>query len=100
MVNIYLVRHGKAFSNWGEALDPGLDGQGKRQAEDVVESFSLKDPVDIVSSPLLRARETALPLSKAWKIKPVIDVRVSEIPTPKEYIEARNQWLREVMQGK
>ncbi len=99
MVNIFLVRHGKASSNWDEALDPGLDEQGKQQSEDVAESLSSKDPINIVSSPLLRAKETSLPLSDLWNITPVIDDRVSEIPTPSEYINERSQWLRGVMHG-
>ncbi|MBU3917293.1 histidine phosphatase family protein [bacterium] len=99
MIKIFLVRHGKASSNWDEALDPGLDEQGKKQSMDVADSFAAKVPIRIVSSPLRRARETSLPLSDLWNVKSVIDERISEIPTPHEFTNNRSQWLREVMQG-
>jgi broad specificity phosphatase PhoE len=45
MVNIFLIRHGKASSGWN-SLDPGLDSEGERQSREVSKkllNYSSKD---------------------------------------------------------
>ena len=54
----------------------------------------------IYSSPLARARETAIPLSQRWGVDPVIEHRVAEIPSPTVDLAQRGEWLRGVMQGR
>jgi len=80
---IYLVRHGRAATGWGETADPGLDDKGRDQAASAADTLAAMSPMPIVSSPMTRALETAAPLAQAWGCAPGIDPRFSEIPTPK-----------------
>ncbi|MGZ5948233.1 MAG: histidine phosphatase family protein [Caulobacteraceae bacterium] len=102
---LYLIRHGKPAAVWGEADDdPGLDATGQAQAE-AARDYLLALPADqrpsrVVSSPLRRCRETALPTAEALGVELEIDAAVGEIPTPAGLSAAdRPAWLREVFQG-
>lgn len=100
MAKIYMVRHGKAMAGFGESMDPGLDETGHAQAQAVSKKLSPLGPLPILSSPLKRTRETAVPLSKLWKREPVIEEAVAEIPSPKGMtLEERVTWLRALMAG-
>jgi broad specificity phosphatase PhoE len=100
MARIYLVRHGKAEAGFGENMDPGLDAAGRSQAEAVGQRLAPVGPLTILSSPLRRAQETAIPLAKLWDVTPVIEHAVAEIPSPKGMnLEERVVWLRKVMGG-
>jgi broad specificity phosphatase PhoE len=99
---LYLIRHGKPAAGWGEDDDPGLDAQGRAQAEAVatwlMEQPSHLRPVRVVSSPLRRCRETAEPFARALGVEIEIDPDVGEIPTPAGLVAAdRPAWLREAM---
>lgn len=94
---LYLVRHGEAAASWYEAHDPGLSPQGHKQAQRVREELAPLGPLSIVTSPLMRARETAEPLLGLWKREAVVDPRVGEIPSPVLELQGRTAWLREVM---
>lgn len=105
MSRLYLIRHGKPAAVWGEADDdPGLDAQGQAQAE-AARDFLLslpegERPTRVVSSPLRRCRETAMPTAEALGVEIEIDPAVGEIPTPAGLSkEDRPAWLREVFQG-
>jgi broad specificity phosphatase PhoE len=97
MTTLYLVRHGKASADWQSSLDPGLDGLGKTQAEKAAETLAPLGPLDMVSSPLARARETSIPLAQIWETSPTIESRVSEIVSPTQALTGRAEWLRVVM---
>jgi len=69
---MYLLRHGATANNLarpvrlqGRRSDPGLSPEGVSQAEAAAD-FLRTAPIDsILSSPLLRARETAAPISRS-----------------------------------
>ena len=99
-IRLYLVRHGEAASSWGNVPDPGLSDIGRVQAEEAAEQIEkLTGPIDIVTSPLLRAQETAVPLVKKWGRRASITSSVSEIPSNHIAFDQRKNWLGEVMAG-
>jgi broad specificity phosphatase PhoE len=97
MAIIYMVRHGRAAAGFDAHADPGLDDTGHRQAATAAQALAACGPIPIYSSPLARARETAVPLTKRWGVEMVIEPRVAEIPSPTEDLAARSAWLRSVM---
>ena len=54
MINLYLIRHGKAKSGWN-SFDPGLDDNGEQQSKKIALELSsiALEPFDILSSPCL-----------------------------------------------
>ena len=100
MAKLYLVRHGKATAGWNEDYDPGLDEPGRSQARRAAQTLKPLGPLRIVSSPLARARETAIPLAEAWGCSVEIEERVGEIPPPEKGLTDRGLWLGEVMTRK
>jgi len=100
MAKIYMVRHGRAEAGFGESMDPGLDALGQSQADAVATKFAALGPLPVLSSPLRRARETAVPLAKLWNVEPVIEKAVAEIPSPWGMtLDGRVAWLRKLMAG-
>ena len=98
MVNIFLIRHGKASSGWN-SLDPSLDNEGERQSREVSKkllNYSSKD-FDIFSSPMMRCMQTSEPFCKKTKKEIIIDRKVSEIPSPINDLDKRVVWLRRVL---
>ena len=104
-VRLYLVRHGLATGGWDEDPDPGLAPLGWQQADKTAETLSALGPLPIVTSPLRRTQETAQAFEAYWPgIRPVIDPRVAEVPSPTDGqgaddLQARREWLTEVMAG-
>jgi broad specificity phosphatase PhoE len=96
MVSIFLVRHGEAAAAWGEDPDPGLSKLGRKQALQVRDELEAYKDLDLYSSPLLRAQETAQPLSSVLRRSLVTDDRYREIPSPVD-IGDRRAWLAEFM---
>jgi broad specificity phosphatase PhoE len=90
--DIYLVRHGEASAGWGEDPDPGLSELGREQALAACEQMSAHAPLRIISSPLLRAQETAQPLAEQLKCDIEVDPTFRELPSPVG-IEDRREWL-------
>lgn len=76
---LYLVRHGRTAQNADRRLlgrlDVPLDELGQLQAEALGEVASLHDAAKVVSSPLLRARQTAAALGPPVEV----DERWTEI---------------------
>jgi broad specificity phosphatase PhoE len=98
-MNIFLVRHGEAASAWGQDPDPGLSPLGVQQAEAAAQLLlpRLDDSAKLVSSPLQRAQETAIPFSDALGLEVGVDKAFSEIPAPVPLAQRQN-WLRGFMQ--
>lgn len=100
MARLYLVRHGRASAGWDDDPDPGLDPLGESQAAEAAARLAPLGPLALVTSPLRRCRETAAPLATAWRVPPVVDDAVAEIPSPEGVpMGERIDWLRAAMAG-
>jgi broad specificity phosphatase PhoE len=95
MTRLFLIRHAEPAAGWGgDALDPGLSDLGREQAEGAAEALSVMGPLDLVSSPMLRCRETAAPYATRRGVAARIEQRVSEVVAPTGVTD-RRAWLRE-----
>ena len=98
MTRLYLVRHGEPSGTWADSADPGLTELGRQQAQIAADRIRLMQPKQIVTSPLRRAVETAMPLSFAMSFEPIVVPQIAEIPTPANMnLEHRGDWLRAIM---
>jgi phosphohistidine phosphatase len=77
-MRLYVVRHGEAEPGHPDELR-ALTTDGRRQARDVGTRLSREDPPleAIVTSPLLRARQTAAAIGTATALEPAIDERIA-----------------------
>lgn len=98
-VDFFLVRHGEAAASWGQSPDPGLSETGRIQAQAAADALQrqLREDVQLLSSPLTRARETAEPLAAALSRPVAIDEVFREVPAPVPLAQ-RKDWLRTFMQ--
>jgi broad specificity phosphatase PhoE len=100
MTRIHLVRHGRAAAGWSVDPDPPLDELGEQQAVAVADRLAPLGSLPIVTSPLLRCRQTAQPLAARWSVEPRVEDLVAEIPSPDGVAMAdRVEWLRTAMAG-
>ena len=100
MPKLYLIRHARPSAAWGEDADPGLDATGEQQAEAASRILAQTlDRLPIYTSPLRRCRETARPLERLWQRSAEVLEPVAELPSPPLDLPARQQWLRQAMQG-
>lgn len=81
---LILVRHGQTAINAGGLLqgriDPALDAAGESQARSLADSLSRRHPgALVVSSPLVRARQTADAIAGALSVDVVVDERFIEL---------------------
>ena len=79
MARLYLVRHAEPAGTWADSADPGLTERGREQAKAAADRLRLVQPKQIVTSPLRRAIETAMPLSIALSMQPLTALIV--VPT-------------------
>jgi probable phosphoglycerate mutase len=80
---LLLVRHGEVEEGargriYGR-LDPALAPDGRAQAEAIARHVATEHPVAIVTSPSLRARDSAAPLAAALGLTPIVEPRLREI---------------------
>jgi broad specificity phosphatase PhoE len=79
---VHLLRHGEVDNPKGVLYGrlPGyhLSGRGWAMAERVADTVAGRDITYLVSSPLDRAQETAVPIAAALGVEPVLDDRVIE----------------------
>jgi phosphohistidine phosphatase len=73
---VILVRHAQAASGQPDELRP-LTASGRQAARMLGELLAERNPEAVVSSPLLRARETAAALAAAAGIEPRVDERLA-----------------------
>jgi probable phosphoglycerate mutase len=81
---IVFARHGETAPNreglvLGRASDPGLTDEGRRQADRLAVLLGKEEPVAVLTSPLLRARETAGAIAGACGLEAEVDERLVEI---------------------
>ncbi|WP_444930226.1 histidine phosphatase family protein [Microbulbifer sp. SSSA002] len=99
MARILLIRHGEAAKGT-YISDPTLTDRGYRQAKELALKLSTLDRGQLISSPKLRAQQTAEPLAEAWKQEVIIESTVTEIPTPKGIAQTqRLSWIRTLLDG-
>jgi probable phosphoglycerate mutase len=98
VARIYLIRHGEAIGY--EDSDPGLSELGHDQARRVAQRLDeiAGAPIDLITSPLRRARETAQPLAALWSTEALVDDAVRELPSPGTHGE-RRPWLRAALRS-
>jgi broad specificity phosphatase PhoE len=106
MARLYMIRHGRPSTGWGDApdADPGLDEAGQAQARAAADMLLAlpagERPLKVYSSPLRRCRETAQPYAAAIGVDVGIEPRFGEIPTPAALGPAeRGPWLRNAFQS-
>jgi broad specificity phosphatase PhoE len=84
---LYLIRHGRPdYANddftqtpRGHQYDPPLSDEGRAQSEALAHRLLLVDPpAAVVTSPLRRARETAVAYTEKAGIEPIEDMDVAE----------------------
>jgi len=75
-VRLILVRHAKAASGEPDELRP-LTPEGREAAQSLGARLGKLRPDAVLSSPLLRARETAEPIAKAASVELAIEERLS-----------------------
>jgi len=98
MIRIFLVRHGEATEGW-TSKDPHLSSLGQSQAHSLMPFINKIDinNIDIISSPLVRCKETAnFALGKNKKEIEINDI-FRELPSPISNLEERVKWLRRVL---
>lgn len=94
MTRLFLIRHAEPAASWGgDAHDAGLTEKGQAQAEGAAKALLAMGLLDVVSSPMLRCRETAAPFAAARALAPLIEPRVSEVVAPAGVAD-RPAWLR------
>lgn len=94
MIKVLLIRHGEAAKNQ-QVSDPTLTDLGHRQAKALAEQFGSRPSLDLVSSPMARARQTAQPLAARWQKEIIVEPKVTEIPSPLGLSAAqRGEWIR------
>jgi phosphohistidine phosphatase len=82
-VRLYLVRHAKAAPGDPDELRP-LTAEGREQARLLAGRLAAEQPEAVVTSPLLRARETAELLARACGLQAEPDDRLAPGATPDE----------------
>jgi broad specificity phosphatase PhoE len=98
LVTLYLVRHAKPASAYGDSIDPGLDATGHAQAVHAAQELQkLPNRLPVYTSPLRRCRETARPLAEAWGVQPIVLPEIGEVPSPPLSLKERQEWLQKGM---
>jgi phosphohistidine phosphatase len=86
-VRLFLVRHAKADPGSPDELR-ALSAVGREQARELAERLAAEQPAVVLSSPLLRARETADAIARAAGAPLRIDERLGPGATAEALLEA------------
>ena len=86
-MRLFLVRHAEAAPGEPDELRP-LTPAGRAAARALGERLAPEQPAAVVSSPLLRARETAEQIARAADLAPEPDERLAPGATPDDLLAA------------
>ena len=97
---IIFVRHGEAESSFGTHPDPALSKNGVEQSLKLIHHDQLQSLEDFIfiSSPKLRAIETARPIANKFNKEIKIDETFIEIPTENIEMDQKQNWLKQLVQ--
>jgi phosphohistidine phosphatase len=90
-VRLFVVRHAEAAPGDPDELRPLTDA-GRAAARALAERLAEHDPAAVLSSPLLRARETAEAIARAAGLAPEADERLApgaDAATVRDAVEGR-----------
>jgi len=78
---IFLVRHGRSVADGGflGRSDPSLSDEGRSEARGLTSRLAAQRVDLILTSPLLRALETAEVVARSLRLAPIADDRLAEI---------------------
>ena len=93
------MRHGQPLARYDQDHDPGLDDVGRAQAEAAAAGLAPLGPLPVVTSPLRRTRETAMPFERQWEVTASVQPAVGEIESPTDDLAERSAWLGEIVRG-
>ena len=99
MIDLWVVRHGEPLSNWGQETDPGLSPLGKVQAASILDRLPDLQCQNIVSSPKMRAQETAGPLLTNTSNTLSIQNAIRELPSNNIPSDQRPEWLQRTLRS-
>ena len=96
---IIFVRHGEAESSFGTHPDPALSKNGVEQSLKLIHHDQLQSLEDFIfiSSPKLRAIETAKPIASKFNKEIKIDETFIEIPTEDIEMNKKQEWLKQII---
>ena len=99
-IQVIFIRHAEAYNSWGNHPDPGLSDNGKNQSKELINHPELieLDDYSFISSPKLRAIETAKPLSEKFKKELIIENIFTEIPSLNIEPDKKQEWLKNILQ--
>ena len=101
-IRLIFIRHGEAANAWGDHHDPNLSENGLYQAKKLVNHKRLLNLQNyfFISSPKLRARETAKPLAKKFNKDVIINKAFTEIPSKDIDLSEKQKWLKKILNTK
>ena len=99
-IQVIFIRHAEASNSWGNHPDPGLSDNGKNQSKELINHPELieLDHYSFISSPKLRAIETAKPLAEKFKKELIIENIFTEIPSLNIEPDKKQEWLKNILQ--
>src|ERR1700742_2417444 len=83
-MTVILLRHGRSTSNTagtlaGRSEGVDLDDKGREQAAGLIDGIGDLRIRAVVTSPLLRCRNTVIPLAEALCLQPLVEDRLAEV---------------------
>ena len=98
-IELIFIRHGEASDAWNNHPDPGLSKTGISQSNNLLNNKDLEslENYSFISSPKLRAIETAKPLVKKFKKELKIDNAFIEIPSENIDLNDRQDWIKKII---